>query len=611
MARKSGRQTTERTGGRRWLIAGGVIAILLGIAGLWGYRIVQVAGHLSSARRALLAAEAHVKQGNLPAAGDDLSQARAQLVPATNVLHGVDLTAADMVPVLHQNLRALKRTVAIVLQLTEGGRQLLDAARPLQSPSGKLELPIRAGVVPLTTASAVQQQLRQLAFALPGARELPRDRLVVGRVATLQKDVYREAARRRREFSTLDGAIDILTDMAGANGPRRYLIAVANAAEMRGTGGMILSYGVLSSAGGKFSLDRFGAIDEIKLSAPVKVDTPADYLSRFAPYGPTLLWRNATITADYSVAAPIMEKMFTQATGLPVDGVIQVDSAGLGAILRGIGPVDVEGLGQVTADNVVPLTINEAYTKFPNRPVRQEFLGTAAEVIFRRLVSGDFGTLRPLAEALVTAAAERHVIFHTMHPEVLRTVSLFGAAGGLPPEGTDFAALAVENFSANKLDYYLATGLNITGSRPAGRLGHIKVVVDVANTAPPNGAPPYVFGPNAPGFAAGEYRGLAQLYLPTGAYLNGHGGDATSLTPFVTTDAGRTVISFDVVLNAGQRKSVTLDIVIPPRPPGLEAWQLIPVPRVRPTVVVMDIEAAGRRLRYSGSLSRPVELTGS
>ena len=590
------------------MIVGLAVAFLIGLGSLWGVRMLQVAHHLSSARRAVLAAESHVRGGNLHAARVDLETARSHLVPATDMLHSVDLAGADLVPVIHQNLHALRQTVALVLELTEGGKHLLEAVRPLQDAGGKIELPIRAGQVPLPTANAVLQQLEQLTVELPGAAEVPHNRFVIGTVAHLQKQVYSEVARRRREFSNVEAAIAIITDMAGANGPRRYLIAVANEAEMRGTGGMILSYGVLSSSNGKFTLDRFGPIDDLALAAPAKVDDPKDYLERFAPFGPTLLWRNATITADYATAVPIMEKMFTQATGLSVDGVIQVDSAGLGAILRGIGPVDVEGLGRLTADNVVPLTINEAYTKFPDRPVRQEFLGTAAQVIFRRLVSGDFGSLRPLADALAAAAIERHVIVRTNNEDTERILTQFGADGGLPSDGTDFASLAIENFSANKLDYYLDTAMTITGSRPAGRLGHVRIQVTARNTAPPGGQPPYVFGPGAPGFAAGEYRGLAQVYLPTGSYLAGHGGDPSGLTPFVATDGGRTVISFDVDLAAGQGKTVFLDVVMPPRPPGPEAWELVPVPRVRPTTAVFDVGTGRGRIRWSGQLSRPLDL---
>src|SRR5205814_9941533 len=106
----------------------------------------------------------------------------------------------------------------------------------------------------------------------------------------------------------------------GANGPRRYLLAVANPAEMRGAGGMILSYGVLTSNAGTFTLGDFGGIDDLLLTTPPdvsKLNLPADYLRRWNGREPTLLWRNTTLAPDFRFDAPTMEAMFTAKTGLP------------------------------------------------------------------------------------------------------------------------------------------------------------------------------------------------------------------------------------------------------------------------------------------------------
>src|SRR5213079_1022515 len=100
----------------------------------------------------------------------------------------------------------------------------------------------------------------------------------VGPIASLQRKVYNEAIQRRQQFSSATRGVDLLAEISGANGPRRYLLAVANAAEMRGTGGMVLSYGVLSSAAGRLTLDRFGPIDEIRLQRPAPLRQPPDYI---------------------------------------------------------------------------------------------------------------------------------------------------------------------------------------------------------------------------------------------------------------------------------------------------------------------------------------------
>src|SRR5207253_10967895 len=131
-------------------------------------------------------------------------------------------------------------------------------------------------------------------------------------------------------------SLSLLAEMAGANGPRTYLIAVANAAEMRGTGGMILSYGVINSANGRFTLTRFGPIDDLFLASPAPVEPVPDFVKRFSPFNPTLLWRNVNLSADFTRVGPVLAAM-SKAAGIPVDGAIQIDSMGLSSLLRGIG----------------------------------------------------------------------------------------------------------------------------------------------------------------------------------------------------------------------------------------------------------------------------------
>src|SRR5205814_8500411 len=167
-----------------------------------------------------------------------------EILAATNILHGSrELNLAGPIPVVHQNLQAVKRSVALALQMSDSGRRLLETAQPLVSPDGKVNVSLTNGSVPLDTVVKLQQELQELTFALPGRGDVPSNTLLLGKVSSLQRKVYSEAARRREQFASAARALSLLGEMGGANGPRRYLIAVANAAEMRGTGGMILSYG--------------------------------------------------------------------------------------------------------------------------------------------------------------------------------------------------------------------------------------------------------------------------------------------------------------------------------------------------------------------------------
>jgi hypothetical protein len=288
-----------------------------------------------------------------------------------------------------------------------------------------------------------------------------------------------------------------------------------------------------------------------------------------------------------------MEELYEYATFSPVNGVMQVDPKGLAAILTGVGPVEVPELGEVNAENVEALVLNEAYRRFPGIEERSDVLGDVAEAAFRRLVEGDFPSLRPLAEAIAEAVEGRHILFHSRAAPVDASGAFFGAAGELPAaERLDWSHLTVQNISANKLDYYLDTSLALSGERAAGRVGSLHAEVVLSNTAPAGETVPgYIFGPYNELQQAGLYRGLVTLYVPSGTSLVDHGGDRLRSEPVTQTEGGRTLVTFMVDVPAGAERRVELDLRLAP----LSASQpydltLVPSPRVRPTQVTVDIE---------------------
>lgn len=418
-------------------------------------------------------------------------------------------------------------------------------------------------------------------FVLPQTRELHRA-------------VYEEAASRRQQMDVLARGLALIQHLAGGDGPRRFLIAVANTAEMRGSGGMILNYGILEGRNGVIDLTAFGRIDELLLTGPVASDlVPADYLARWAGFDPLSRWRQANLAGDFTVVAPVLEAMYTKATGRAVDGVIQIDPAGLSALLDGVGPVRVPEVGEVRGDNVLALTLNEAYLRFPSIEERSDVLGDVAEAAFRRLVDGDIPSLRTLATRLIEAVDGRHVLVHMASPRAQSAIVAFGAEGALPPvDQSESLALTVQNLSGTKLDYYVDTRLEVAGDRPAGEFGTVQATMTLSNTAPPTGVgSSYVFGPGPTEtpLPAGVERALVTLYLPLGTTVEDVTGDVTVEPVASGVEAGRPFASFIIDLPAGETRSVGLALRLAPRDPGPYVLQVVPAPLVRPTSVRVDI----------------------
>ena len=145
---------------------------------------------------------------------------------------------------------------------------VLDARAPLQAESAD------PGGVPDSDGSSRELRSTAAAVELTSlSQQLALLSAPVASVAPAASPVARGSCRTRvrgggRAPPTADETSDtgsgVLADLVGGHGDRTpYLVAVANTAEMRGAGGMILSYGVLGSDG-KVELSHFGRIDELR-----------------------------------------------------------------------------------------------------------------------------------------------------------------------------------------------------------------------------------------------------------------------------------------------------------------------------------------------------------
>jgi hypothetical protein len=584
---------------RRLLVGAGALLVLAALAAGVAVSLLPVARDLREVERLVDRATLELQEGRLDSARRDLARAQDLVLAANESLRTSPvLGTVGWLPGLAQNVRSLEDSIGVAARLVHGGNRILAVSGPLQSADGTLEVALSDGAIPLGAVTAAQREIAtladQLVLVAPPGRG---SRLLAPQVRQARSAVQAQVEERRTQLQVLARGLSLLRELSGGNGPRRYLIAVANTAEMRGAGGMILSFGILDGVDGGFDLREFGRIDRLQLDRPVareRAGLPEDYLRRWEGFDPTLRWRNATLAADFGLTSPLLLAMYEQATGERVDGVIQIDPQGLAAILEGVGPVEVPELGILDAGNVVDVVLYDAYARFPDIDDRSDVLGDVAEAAFERLVEGEYPSLRGLAEALVAAVDGRHILMRTTSNPTNATLAHFGADGSLPDRDSDHLHLTVQNVSANKLDYFVDTALRVTGTRPLGEQGHVRVEIEVVNTAPPGAAEPfYVFGPHLRGEQAGLYRGVVSLHLPAGTAIEGASGGPVRTEPALFSEDGRAVASFTVDLPAGTGSTVVLDLRLPPRRGGPYELVLVPSPRVRPTVAHVDVDLGG------------------
>src|SRR5581483_3083960 len=163
-----GRRRKERS--RRFrtiqvlLIVGIPAAIVFLLAGI---RLVGIGKDLEDARKTLDGVELSVQQGNLAQADTQLALAERKVLSANRHVNGApELAAVRWLPVVGQNLEAIRHSVGVGLALGGGGRNAMAAARPLAAPTGHVQVPMRNAQTPLSVAAATQRAADQLATDL-------------------------------------------------------------------------------------------------------------------------------------------------------------------------------------------------------------------------------------------------------------------------------------------------------------------------------------------------------------------------------------------------------------------------------------------------------------
>jgi len=264
--------------------------------------------------------------------------------------------------------------------------------------------------------------------------------------------------------------------------------------------------------------------------------------------------------------------MWQEQFGEALDGVIATDPVALSHILAATGPADLPGGGTITAENAVELTMKKVYDRYPTvdeNTVRDDYLEGISRSVFGKLLSGS-GDPKALAEQLGDAAGEHRLLVYSTHADDQRRLEQTPLAGAVPRGNGPFAGVVVNNYSGNKLDYYLDRKLVYDRSSCASADERVesRITVTLTNNAPITGLPPYVDDRLDPENFRGERaRGgstsLVQVFATEGAELLGAELDGRDLLMTAGLEQGKSVFQSNVTLLAGQSRTLVLRLSEP------------------------------------------------
>jgi hypothetical protein len=544
---------------------------------------------------ALRAAEIGTPQGRA-AVTADLDAALAAIASARHIAaDSAAISATGVVPGLRGQRSGLLELIEDASAAATVGRDLVGRVTAVAEGAR-----VRDGGLPLDELTQLRAEVGRAAEAVESLRR-PESALW-GPLGDARRRFDDMAARNAERLSGGADALAAARSFMGGAGPRRYLVALENNAEMRNQGA-VLSYVVCRFDGGRLSFERDGSVVELALDRPASTPVPPGTQEVFGAIQPSMLWQSVNATADFAWSGRAMHEMYRLATGEAIDGVIAIDVPGLAGLLRAVGPVTIAGVAEpISHQNVARILLHDLYQGLGPRSdhdPRRERQGDITEAVIDRLRSGSHDAVA-VGRELGEAARRGHLRLWSSVADEERVFEETGLGGGPATALADRTFhVAVENRTATKLDYYVKPIVRQEVQlRPDGTAA-VRTTVVVDNRAPVGAPPSYQLGPDGITKRPGDYLAWVLLWGPAGSRQAG-GVD----------ESGLVLSQYVVDVAAGERREVVFDTVIPDAVrDGELRIRMVPQPRLEPVRLQMRLRAPGWRLDGATVLAGPWDAT--
>ncbi|MCS3441768.1 DUF4012 domain-containing protein [Microbacterium phyllosphaerae] len=540
----------------RWTI--GVILTLLVLATGWvtirGIGAVNDLQQVASSSSKLKAA---IGDGDL----DKAASLSARIAHHAKSAH--DLTSDPVwqgfafVPWLGPNFSAVSDVAEIADDVAS------DALVPVLDAAGELDLAslgLSGGVIDLTPFAAIEPSLADASDTLDAAEERA---LGIDADATLPPlaDAVREMRSTVTQAATvvgsLHGAAALLPSMLGAEGPRNYVIAMQNNAELRSSGGIIGAIALLHAESGRITLVQQASVPDFPA-----LDTPlplSDSTVALFEDQPGRYMQNLTSVPDFTEAGPAIATRWQERFGQTVDGVIAVDAVMTENLLAATGPLSF-GPFDVTKETVVSLLLSEIYAAVPDPRAQDEIFSQAAGVLLSAALTK--AEPKDLVAALATSADQGRIRIWSAHDDEEDLLSASSLGGALPTDDTEtHVGVLFNDTTGGKMDYYtnaaISTSIGTCDGQPT-----TQVTVTWTNDAPADAAtslPPYVTADGFYGVPAGSVRTLVTVYGPEGAtpsHIDRDGKEEAVQTALL---GSRSAVQHEVLLAPGESSTITVE----------------------------------------------------
>jgi Protein of unknown function (DUF4012) len=601
-----------------------VLAVALGFILMLPARVPLLQGQTAIERGRIL-----LLRGDLEGASLAFRRAKELFGEADDRLGNPLTRLAGVVPLLGRTPDAVVAGTSAGALAAEAGMTLADAVEAV--PGGPAGLAPRDGAMDVAALERLAVPVGR-ARALVGQAHRTAARAPTDLVPDLVTEPLAEARGRleeaQRGLIAADGLLRALPSFLGADEPKRYLLGAQNPAELRGTGGLIGVYSILTIDNGQIEVAPFVDVGTLGHVNPSRIDPPnADYGRLYGRYGAMGDMSNINMTPDFPSAATAIERLYAEVKREPLDGTLLADPEALALLLNASGPLKEPVTGvRLHTGNVVHFVSNEAYSLLPNVDARKRVLGdVAGRVVAGYLSGGARDDSVAAARALFQAGGEGHLLLHAVDPAVQSAFDAAKVSGRLLSPRGDFLAVVVNNASGSKIDFYAERTVRYSVTLLPGGDASAVTEVELYNGAPTEGQPAYVIGPH-PFIDAkpGDNTMIVQTYCAPACSIEGGAVDGEARSPVVVSELDHPMAFTGVRVPSSDTTRIGYRWSLPNVwRNGLYRFTFQNQPTIKPTRLEIDVRAprgmsvidaapgmdiTGRRVTWDGPATDVVDL---
>ena len=493
-----------------WVGLGILVLVLVSAASAaWiAYTGLQAKRALESAADALAGAQSALLAGDVEAADTAVTEASVLTTDARAKTSDPVWSVVGAIPYLGATPRTVTLSSQAADDVISGALpKFVAAARVLDISTIK----DADGTVDLARLPETSTQLASatadLEKAAQALSEVPTSG-VIGVVSEAKQELSAEVDQALGVSTTAASLLGITPQLLGANGPQTYFVAFQSPVEIRGTGGFLGSFGILTMDGGKLVQKDVASNSDLNdFSKPV-VDMGPDYRELYGENSTD--WVNMNMSPNFPYAGIQWQAAWSEQAGVTPAGVVAIDLSAMQSLLAATGPVTAPDGREITADNVIPFLGNEIYVEFiDDNSARKDYQAEVATILLERVIRLQ-GSITPLVKALTESVSGGHLQIWSGDPSIQSTIAATPLGGETPTAGGPYAQLVLNNGGGNKLDYFLQRSLTYTGGKCDGDMRSSTITVTLTNTATEASAG------SLPSLSGLVNRVLTYIHLPVG-----------------------------------------------------------------------------------------------